>query len=164
MATIHNYKNGKYISSVQKVKRGGETIISTTTNVSDIRREKIKQSRERRQIIGEVSSLGTGLFSIVLFILMLAVFSRFMFSNQDFVMPTLEGFLDMLGNFRVISNEFLFGIKDTLQIVADWGIFNGFRDILNFLGSVISFVVWIVSGLVNVVSFSLAFIGWIFGL
>lgn len=157
---VKNFKNGKLVSTTERVKSGNDIIISTTTNQQDAIKEK---RRERAQRFSSGATLGTGLFSIVLFILMLAVFARFIFSNSEQAFPTLEGLLDMFSNFRSIPNDFLLGINDSLHIFADWGLLNGLRDVINFLGSVVSFLVWIVSGLFNVVSFALTFIAWIFG-
>ena len=150
---VKNFKNGKLVSTTERIKSGNDVIISTTTNQQDLIKEK---RRERAQHFSSGATLGTGLFSIVLLILMCAVFYRFAFKGENMIMPTIDGLLDMFSNVRIISNDFLFGISDVLKITADWGLFNGFRDFINVLGGVFSLVVWIVSGLFNVLSFAIA--------
>lgn len=157
--TTYNVKNGKLSSTIHSVKNGNTTVVTTTTNAEDMRREERRNARERtRSQVQVVDSI----FSFVLFILCLAVFARLL--NGQSQLPTLESFLSMLGNAPIISNEFLLGLKSALTIGGDWGFLDGLRVFLNALGSLTSFGIWIVLGLFNVLTFALYFIGWIFGI
>lgn len=157
--TTYNVKNGKLSSTIHSVKNGNTTVVTTTTNAEDMRREERRNARERtRSQVQVVDSI----FSFVLFILCLALFARLLSGEQS--LPTLESFLSMLGNAPIIDNEFFFGLKGALTIGGDWGIIDGLRVFINALGSLTSFALWVLLGLFNVLTFALYFIGWIFGI
>lgn len=157
--TTYNVKNGEFSNSIHSVKNGNTTVVTTTTNVKDMRRE---QRRKDREDLRSSFQVADSIFSFVLFILCLALFARLLNGQQS--LPTLESFLSMLGNAPIIDNDFFFGLKSALTIGGDWGFIDGLRVFINALGSLTSFALWVLLGLFNVLTFALYFIGWIFGI
>lgn len=137
-----------------------------TKSVVDNRTEREKRRdflKERRQAVGESVSQVSGIFRIISLLLIIAFLSRLLFPTDNNSLPTFQGLLEHLVNAPAIPNTFFNGLS-SLKILGDWGIVDGLRVLINTNISILSFSVWLILGLVNLVSFALYIVGWLFGI
>lgn len=97
------------------------------------------------------------LLSIVVCFLIIVALARALMGQEPIY---FSSFLEGLAN--APSTTFALSMPK-LYIDADWGIFEFFRNLLNSFGSIIQLLLFIVNGLVNLVSYLLYFVGFFFG-
>ena len=89
-----------------------------------------------------------GFFKILFFVLFIFMVFDVIYSNDRVI--TFSSLLEGLADSPVISSDWVTNFAD-LTISSDWGIFNFFRDFLNLNVRIISFLLYVVNGLVQVV-------------
>lgn len=89
-------------------------------------------------------------FIFLIILLIVNIFAYVLFETSDHVITFTE-FLDRVDEAPTIDLS-LSGSVEIFSISGDWGSFDGFRVIINALGSVVGLVVWIGSLLINLVS------------
>lgn len=157
------YKDGKLEKSVKTFYKSGTEIVETNTFDNRTDREKRRDRRKELKLsTSEDVAQVSGIFRIISLLLIIAFLSRFLFPTDNGSLPSLQGLLSYLSNAPVIPNSFFQGLS-SLKIIGDWGIVDGLRVFINTISSILSFALWIVLGLVNVTSFLLYIVAWIFG-
>ena len=161
MSRIFNYnEDGKLKKSVVTSTVNGVTTYDTSTfdnrdrlqKAMDNYTQRTKRTRFELQVTGNV-------LTFILAFLIIVALARTLTGVQG--MPTFGSFISMLQNMPNI--ELSITSFEFLQITGDWGILDGLRVFLNSLSSILSFGIWMVLGLVQVVIFAISLVGWIFG-
>lgn len=117
-------------------------------------RQLSKRTKSSNRSMGNSVSSG-GFFRIAFFVLFVLMFYSVATGSSQEV--TFSSLLDILSGAPVIDNSWVQSFRD-LSISSDWGVFNFLRDFLNTLMQIISFALYIVSGLVQVVVYFAYFI------
>lgn len=181
--TSVRYKNGNRVSRTTKTVSGRHTVIdednrkvytspTATFNNKELKRAQRRLGRQnRRQAFSNFFTkannaldVGGNIFTFILGFLIIVALARTLTGVQG--MPTFGSFISMLQNMPNI--ELSITTFDFLQIKGNWiwfgADFNILKDIINSLSSVLSFGIWMVAGLVQVVIFALWVVGWMFGI
>ncbi|HBP44123.1 MAG TPA: hypothetical protein DD621_05640 [Clostridiales bacterium] len=104
----------------------------------------------------KVSFIGRSIFIIFLLLLVIS-FVRLLFNSS---LVTFTGFLDFLTTCPTITIPTSF--YNSLSLAGiDWGIFNWFRNFLNFFTSSFSFIIFIITNLINALSIVFWFLKYI---
>lgn len=90
-------------------------------------------------------------FILLIFLLVINVFSFVLLGTSDKPV-TFTNMLDKLSGVKLIDMDINSAVQ-IFSITDDWGAFNWARDIINALGSVIGFAVWICTLFINLVYF-----------
>lgn len=115
--------------------------------------------RENMEKAGQIKESGNGVFLIlVLTVIVLTVFA--LLHNGDRF--TFQGFLEFLGNLESLPVQKLLVEGTIKDIVSDWGIFNFFRDFLNFFTDLFNIVVFFGACVGNIVHYVFQFLRWLF--
>lgn len=182
----YNIKDGKLISTV-KVDDINDMVISNTTTYDN--RTRFQRQRDRYSKFRAVSF---SFLSIVFALLCSVGIIRVLFFNGSNPYDDLNSAMNSGKEYSEIFNDTLDVLKEPIlgvpsfqtgleflqatpqiqldlqdfsskfQIFDDWGIFNFLRDFINILGSILGFLVWLVSCIINVIIMLVYFIGWVF--
>lgn len=133
----------------------------TNESINDFRKGQRVNNFLRDKSRAEISGVST----IFAFIFVLAVIMMLfrLFLNPNAPIFTFDYFLDYFKN-HVISIDMSWLTNLSTGITADWGLFNWFKDFLNFIWKPISFVVWFSLGIVQLLLYIFSLIGYFFGL
>lgn len=94
---------------------------------------------------------------LVFFIILISTLFSSLIGNQNTI--TLGGFLDWIENYHPAIGNLSF---NDLTIHGDWGIFDGFKNFLNVLMNIFSFLVYICGALVNAISYIAGLVHFLF--
>lgn len=108
-------------------------------------------------------SSASSIFGLVLLVIIMFNIPSFVAGNSSFsTYFSFERFMNMLASAPTISMAW---ITDVLQpISADWGVFQFFADFINSLITLLQGVSFILVGIVNLVSYLLYFLKFLFNL
>lgn len=127
------------------------------------RAERRQRRQDRKDLRSDFNSAGSSFFGIILLIIILFNIPSFVAANGEVATYfSFERFMNMLASAPTVSMTW---ITNVLQpISADWGVFQFFADFINSLITLLQGVSFIAVGIVNLVSYLLYFLKFLFNL
>lgn len=96
---------------------------------------------------------------VVLLLVNLIAFTLYGTASEPITFTSFLDKLDKAPQIELTIND----IADSMSINADWGVFDWFKDVVNFLSSALSVIVWLCTILINLITI-IGYIGYLFGL
>lgn len=120
-----------------------------------IRNDRILKSRMRRSQNAMVRTSGLNFFTVVFLVLFVLMFFSVASGVDSHI--TFTSLIDSLADSPSIDTSWI-KTFNSMRIESDWSIFNFLRDFLNTFVDIISVLLWIITGIAQLI----VYIGFIF--